>query len=745
MSTNKIIKLSVLASSIVWAQQALALEALSDQSLRKVSGQDGISLTYETDQVTIDQLNWKDNTNFANGTSGNLNLSFNNIEVNKIDNNKIGGSVKLDVGTNANQTGIRLDAVVNPANIHIGKVAVCGDASRGADCPSQNTLGALTLQNRAPMNFVLETKSGLFNSKDKAYLEFGLQNANIFHTLKNGSEYNQFILKDFNFNFKGMGYLYLDADKGMVLSTSSPNATDSSVNEVVLERVQDLDNPGKTRPGFNIDLRYKTNVGSDAKSYTANDNTDQLNSIIRLGASGRLRDAEISVNADRTNLGGAEDSSISSNQMTGSTGLHLNVKTSFTRDEKNALGVVTAEGTKFELGHTGQNSYAIEFGNLTPLQIRTQSGSSLVDNNSLAYINFGDIYINAVQTKSLEFEIGQNIAKLLGKQAGIDRYNLSNNAQNAVAIALRGMDFQAIARNAKFIANNSNDASHQITAQSATWGLGIPIYNLNANLGIYGTTYGANNAEAIGFGLTMSTQGRDAAGSKTTSIILIDGAPNSFNTAEEVNYYTGLRNIDFFMDTQGVLAMEQAGIKLDLPRLVIAMGAEIALGQLPGSRYEAAGCATAATSNLSCFVPANSFTNSNDVLFGLALRLDSSAQLMILPGTAADNHLAIQGNIKLNASDATTNKNYLHLTNVQDNATIGFDRIQGELDLNAKILVEKDQVKFNNSIRLNPSNQAAGVLKADVNLYPTADRAQNLGTMVFTGGNIRSSFGITPR
>ena len=155
MSTNKIIKLSVLASSVLLAQQIYALEALSDQSLRTVSGQDGISLSYETDRVTIDQLNWKDNTNFSNGTSGNLNLSLNNIEVSKIDNNKIGGKVKLDVGTNANKTGMRIEAVVNPANIHIAKVAVCGDGTRGADCTSQNTLGALTLQNRAPMNFVL--------------------------------------------------------------------------------------------------------------------------------------------------------------------------------------------------------------------------------------------------------------------------------------------------------------------------------------------------------------------------------------------------------------------------------------------------------------------------------------------------------------------------------------------------------------------------------------------------------------
>ena len=56
MSTNKIIKLSVLASSVLLAQQVFALQELSDQNLRTVSGQDGITLTYETDRVTIDQL-----------------------------------------------------------------------------------------------------------------------------------------------------------------------------------------------------------------------------------------------------------------------------------------------------------------------------------------------------------------------------------------------------------------------------------------------------------------------------------------------------------------------------------------------------------------------------------------------------------------------------------------------------------------------------------------------------------------
>ncbi|MGE8540093.1 MAG: DUF6160 family protein, partial [Acinetobacter sp.] len=57
---HKIIKLNVLAACIFAANHVYALEALSDQNLEKVTGQDGISITQEVSHVTIDQANWVD-------------------------------------------------------------------------------------------------------------------------------------------------------------------------------------------------------------------------------------------------------------------------------------------------------------------------------------------------------------------------------------------------------------------------------------------------------------------------------------------------------------------------------------------------------------------------------------------------------------------------------------------------------------------------------------------------------------
>src|SRR5690606_39636708 len=59
----------------------------------------------------------------------------------------------------------------------------------------------------------------------------------------------------------------------------------------------------------------------------------------------------------------------------------------------------------------GQGSYAIEFSNLSPLAIRKEDG---LPNTQNAYINFGDIYINSLQAKSLNFYVTDNIKKILG-------------------------------------------------------------------------------------------------------------------------------------------------------------------------------------------------------------------------------------------------------------------------------------------------------------------------------------------
>ena len=73
---NKTIKLNVLALSICLAQQAYALQPISDHSLSQVTGQDGISITHEVSKVTIDQLNWVDYHN-----TGSMKLGMHDVEV----------------------------------------------------------------------------------------------------------------------------------------------------------------------------------------------------------------------------------------------------------------------------------------------------------------------------------------------------------------------------------------------------------------------------------------------------------------------------------------------------------------------------------------------------------------------------------------------------------------------------------------------------------------------------------------
>ena len=748
---TKIMRLNLLAASVLLAQQSFALEELTDHSLRDISGQDGITLQVETDKVIIDQVNWKDKTQFADASENTVNLSLNKIVSTPWKGSKLGGTVKLDVGSDAtNKAGMRLETVLTPATMNIGSIAVCANAAKGANCTGNDslTLGSFTFQNREPLKFILETKEGLFNKNSPAYLEFGLQNANLFHTLlSDGTQYNQVIVKDFNFNFKGTGYLYIDATKGIMLSTNAPGAT-SGPNFVTLADVNDLDYAGKTKPGFNIDLRYKSNVGTDSPNYSAEGSDPNLKGFGRIGASGKLYNAQVQINAERPNLGASSTRGTSVNtgtgDLAGSTGLHLNVKTDFARDD---LAGATGQKTYFDLGMTGPEGYVLRYGNLTPLQIRKDTVNKPTELNAdLSSINFGDIYINAAKTNTLNFTLNQNLANIIGQNASLPYktilHSIDNYNPNVLTVAVRGMEFQALARSGRFVADNS--VVNPPSVPESTWGLGLPIYNLNANLGVYGTTYGGNK-QGIGFGLTMSTDGRNATGSKTTSVLLIDGAKNQFNANESVNYYAGLRNLDLLVDATGVLGFESDGIYLSLPKLVLAAGGDFAIGQLPGSRYVTLGCATSSAS--ACFVPSNSFTTNTDALFGFATRIDGSGSLKIIPGTATENALGINGNLYLYKGIANTKgRNYIQVIDKADNSTLGLENMSAQLGVDAKVKMNQDTITIGANLNINPAKLPDWVLRADANLYPKVETTpQKLGDVVFTGGNIRSTFGITPR
>ncbi len=108
---------------------------------------------------------------------------------------------------------------------------------------------------------------------------------------------------------------------------------------------------------------------------------------------------------------------------------------------------------------TGIGSYAIEFSNLTSL---------VADKN--AYIDFGDIYINTIQAKSLDFLVNDKLKATLGLTNNVLTQNLSNQTAggNFALVAIRGMDFQSIARTARFISDNSIAA---IASNDNSWGL----------------------------------------------------------------------------------------------------------------------------------------------------------------------------------------------------------------------------------------------------------------------------------
>ena len=760
---HKIIKLNLLTLCICAANQSYALQALNDQILSDVTGQDGISITYEASKVDIKQLNWVDPAEVGKTP---IKLGLHNIEVKTATGyNNIKTKLDFDVGTTqlANGTqgvGIQLSASVSPFTATAAQIMLMCSPNCATGETDQN-LGSFKLSTISPFEVYLATTNGLFNRDSKVHLDFKLQNASISY----GQNNQDLTLKDFNFNLSADGYLYIDETEGVVL-TSKGSVGD---NIVVLGRVEDKTDVhdsrvgNATNPGLNVDLRY-----GSANSTHRN--------LIRIGASGALTNGKIALNADQTgvakfNTVNRVNGNVQENEVVASAGygfknaggLHLNVSADFTRAGNSLLGASTP--TTFELGHTGTGSYAIEFSNLSPLNVRTSTDPNSAINSQNAYIDFGQIYINNIRTNSMGFVVNDQIKTILGAQNYELIYNPSptGNASNMAFIAVRGLDFQAIARKARFISDNSIAVNN---TNEGTWGLGIPIYNLNANAVFFAKKY-TNTAgtvkDGLGYDIAVSTDGygEDSQGNpKTTSIIVIDGAMSKHG--EEVNYYTGLRNIDSYFKANGVIGFNENEIYIKADNLLFAANAEIAIGQLPGALYN---CPAGVNSCAKEVVPINNFAKKDDVLASIAFMLDGKGELFIIPGleavggTPQSNYLSFKSNFEFNTLSSTDLSNeskkgsFISLSNTDSNGTttktssFNLNKMQGHLGLNGKIHMQKDSVVIDNQVQFNHKALAGGqgtAFRTEVALSPTGTM-QKVADIAITGGAMRSTLGITPR
>ncbi|RKG36347.1 hypothetical protein D7V21_00930 [Acinetobacter guerrae] len=575
--------------------------------------------------------------------------------------------------------------------------------------------------------------------------------------------------------------MYVDPTEGLVLRTnpvSGSSATD--IGYVDFKR----DSNGKS--GLNLEFMVQPNVANNGATI----NASSAKGIIRAGANGRMINGVLQLRGTKDTANTILGVTPSGNSIAGDTGLAFRLNGEFTSDRDNLSGV---EATSLELGGAGNQTYGVRFSNITPLLTRknitgSETTSNVALNSDHAGLSMDGIYFNLVNANQITLPTNTALTSTyLGNSVDANRLvntndyiqTLSTNNTPYTVLAIRGMNFSALSRRGQFIYTDANGVVSPVST-TTKWGLGLPIYNLNANFafsprssngtasGDYLVAYNngvikktaVSGSERIGFSGSISTQGVSSDGSKSTSIILIDGGANTNDNNNPTDYYVGLRNIDMLLNGTGSMGFENGRINVSMPKLLMAMSAQLAAGYLPGAKYK-----TCPTSG-GCYAASDSFTKNYDVLAAIKLRLAGQANFSIIPlsldplndynsdGTPKEGKNALNF-IGLFELDKAQN-NAIQIVDPIDGSTMGLDNIVGTVAFDNKIVVNSNNVGFNLGFNFNPNKTAAEVFRVrDVNFYPSTKdsngvvtgvgSAQRLGEMAITGGRLNSEMKITPR
>lgn len=802
--------LNALSASIFLLNgSAYALQAMDDQDLRRVDGQDGVDIVTSYSQADIDQVYWQDQAGTSAGTAKALRAYANGVKIRDTSATyDLGTELKFNTGTNAGLAGVDLQIISNPSTISIDSFNICDTAATQV-CGS--SIGRLALQTGSPLTIALRTTDGLFSDSSQAYLNLGINNANIYlgqNHPTNANLNNQLILKNFNFSFTGKGSVFVDDSGGLKLQTnvgnmatvkaSNTQTPNTTYGYVDFTRVRDADNLLSSNSTFVDSSGYATNAGLNLEFMLKKDNDMTVASpytltnakgLIRVGANGRIVNGFLQVRGtDATGVAAPSGSTLNNvlgfatsgsttgsganATVLGSTGIAFRMRGEFTKVGDSMLtatsGNPAGDATTLEIGGAGLNTFGFEFGNLTPLI----SGST-----ERAYFDSGSIFVNLADTKNLlmpenytmqNSRFGGTAGNFLTSSADYNQ-QIHTNAGSvnpySLILAIRGMDFQALSKRGRFTSSAGVSAANAIAPTDGLnnkWGLGLPIYNMNANLATYGTTFtgstlvlnnstgvistvNVTNSQRLGFSLALSTEGVDKSasdptvklGTKTTSIMLIDGGDNPNNPGQPIDYYMGLRNIDMLLKGTGSIGVENGNLNVRLPNLLIVMAAEVAAGYLPGAKAKTMGSTYVA--------PTDNFAKNTDVLFGVKLRLQGDMNLALVPNNAVSDgtKFAVIGDLEILP---TVTGNTVQISDPIDGSILGLDNLVGKIRFNNSIGLAKDNVSFNASFNFNPDSTIAGVFRAkDVNLYPPGGAGQRLGEIAITGGTLSSSLKITPR
>lgn len=757
-------KYTLLALAVLAAQHpAWALESLEDTALADVSGADGIVIQSQSDQVAIDQLFYQDKagTSASGGVAApdsDLFARFENITIKPVTAGEtLGSTISINTGSSASGVpAFNLELVSKPSLFIAERFYGCTSAagSSATDCTGSGNSGNATGSNSGEwaikssgLGLSIASSDGLLNKNASARVKIVLDQMDMFITEKNGTSYNQIILGDIRANIDATGKIWVDAVEGLrfqgnVTLASRPIGTPNYA------------------AGLQLALKQKANVGDPSTPAATRYDSSNAGNIIRFGASGDLKNVDFymrgtnETDPDNSKIFGRVNGSATGDSIVGSSGVALRAKGEFSQ-----------ANFSYEIGESGTTGRSLRFSELTPFSNYTSTGNGTFD--------LGNVYIDLFNSTKIGLPISSKLVSALkfntietslADSFGLNYVDLqtktgalANTVTPAMlAIGVRGLSLQGLAKTTEFINNNTGVATSSINGSLVT-----VVNNLNGNIVFYGDNNDGNNK--AGFALGVSTEGLAADNKSSTSLLIADTGGGK---------YIGLRNIDFLLQTAGTIQMNGSSINVVLPKALLAFSAEVAAGRLmDGTRNFSSNSAVTNNSKADVLFGLRGRLNASNVTVdltpdtgggGLGLKLDLN-----LARVAGDNLYGTSGVV----SGARTRGagSFLQIIEPSDGSVLGLENISGRLTLygadavtkpNFSIDLTDDTAIFEGKILINGTRDSAGTrtwggLATDlrvgnINFYPSVggtvnmDAPQRLGELAMPGGEIYAKLTLKP-
>jgi len=735
-----------LALSIALASQSVfALDAMTDENMSEVAGQDGIQIRSAVSSVDMERLYWQDGA-VAPTT---LDLRWDTVNITPTSGLKLESTTQLNFGASAGGTpAVYFKNITQPFRLKTQGIRVANN-STGTD----RTFGVFALETTTPSTFTYFNTNGLFDgTSSSGKMTFDIQNSNWYLAMPQcfyascalsaitsptstssigvsqgsgafapnglvGGSYNLLAFKNLNLKGSMTGKFDVNATTGL-----------SFDGTLALPRINSSTN------GFQVQIGVQSNVASanvvPSFNFAA---ASSIKPYWQFGFSGDLLNTKISLKGDNT----------TALTTANTTGLKISAQTEFAKTGANAFMVEMGE----PFGVAGSSPYTIQFKNWVPLS----DGSSA--SATPAVFKFGDAYINLLAPNSTLANFALNPDQVASRNpfsgvvfGSITTPNVAG--ENAFSQALRGFELQAYPTTIGF-----NDGT---TVTDNSWALMPLFYGFNSNLVLYPSGHpnlaATNERRGVGFDWKVETLARaNADGSACTTTSCVKGT--HFLVADTTaKKYVGLRNISGrYSFGQGQLYAADAttdgveGLMLRAKNLEIDMDAEFAVGDLPNG--------TTVTG-----------IRNDDEYFGLRLKLAGDFKLAFSPAPAGQSYIGLSGAI--NMTDGS--KNSITLTEPNDGTKLQFANITGLIKMNPEHVVDgnyedasridlgvspagdplypnKPFISFAAALEIAPGTGNNDVLRVrDVNLIQGAN-TYRLGEIVMTGGRIYSQLDIRPQ